>query len=199
MSNICTQKAEGAPYKIIKWAQQSNKLPRSEQSSIIQCQKRRGCIEWAVQSKLEHKEYKEKHRIRGRDYRTGSELLLNSVHSPQCKCRLILWFVWLWQFSVIMLSETVKLNRATIKRTEKQMQKHLPTLFRINWLYNHLNCYSGKVDLKESERMLPINPNSISWQNENIIEHKNDQNTFCSHVKNHMVQNIPNTLNLRLI
>ncbi len=28
------------------------------------------------------------------------------------------------------------------------------------------------MDLKESERMLPLKPNSISWQNENIIEHK---------------------------
>ncbi len=56
------QKAERS--HTMKKVQQSNKLPRSDQSSIIQCQKMRGCIECAVQSKLEHKEYKEKHRIR---------------------------------------------------------------------------------------------------------------------------------------
>ncbi len=96
------------------WAEQHHTVSEKERLHRVSCT-----------VKVEAQGIQRKTQIpRKRDYRTGSELLLNSVRSPQCKCRLILRFVWLTQFSVIMLSETFKLKRAIIKRTEKQMQKH---------------------------------------------------------------------------
>ncbi len=123
--------------KVIKWAQQATNCYGLSRAASYSVRKER-LHRVSCTVKVEAQGIQRQTQIRRkRDYRTGSELLLNSVRSPQCKCRLILRFVWLTQFSVIMLSETFKLKRAIIKRTEKQMQTFL-TLCRINWLYNHL-------------------------------------------------------------